>query len=214
MLIFSRCLSSSLARWLVVPAPPEPKLSLPGDARAQIDELPQRLGRHRRVHDQDVRNRRQPRDRRQILDRVVAEIRVQRRTDRDARGCDQDRVAVGRRLRCDPDPQIAPRAGAIVRHHLLAQLFGHFLRQHPAHHVARRTGRKGHDQAYRFDRVIRLPKRAHAKLQEAQSQREVKARICIDIIPSSSLQFTRMLWRISRAVHQRFLPRQARKIAP
>ena len=80
----------------------------PGDADGngaparfrQRRKLTRRIDLHRGVHDQHGRVEHRHADRREILDRVVREIAVQRRIDRDgAHGGEEQGIAVGLRLR-------------------------------------------------------------------------------------------------------------------
>ena len=171
MLIFSRCLSNLVGEMVGRAEAARTEVEFARPRPRKFDELPQGFCRHRRMHEKHVRDRREARDRCQILHRVVAEVRIQRRTDGDGRGGDHDRVTVGRRRRRKCDRQVAAGAGAIVRHDLLAEALGDFLSQHAADNVARCARGEPHFQTDRFDRIGRrgsLRERARAEQREEQ----------------------------------------------
>ena len=99
MSILARFFRSSPARCVDVPLPAWPKDRLPGFALRRRDHVGQRLERGIGAHQQDVGRGRQQRDRREILERVVGNFRIQKRIGgMPARHHDQ-RVAIGRRRR-------------------------------------------------------------------------------------------------------------------
>ena len=83
----------------VVPTPAEPKVSLPGCARRERGELGHALGRNIVVDDQNVGGEAELRDRREILDRLERQLRVEARMD-DERpgGAEQEREPSGAAL--------------------------------------------------------------------------------------------------------------------
>src|SRR5687768_10191760 len=104
------------------------------------------------MHEHDVLDERDERDWREVLLRVVIELRVQQRAQRDQGRREYDGVPVGRRLRGELETEIAARAGAIVGNDLLPQLLGEFLRKRAPENVARAARREWQDQAHRFRR--------------------------------------------------------------
>ena len=83
------------------------------------------LRRHRRIDREDQRHAQQVRDRRQVLRRIERHLLVQARIDHDRRARrDQQRVAVGRRLRDHRRADVAAGAAAVVDDERLLQLLG------------------------------------------------------------------------------------------
>ena len=72
-------LNSSPDRWIELPLPDEPKVSLPGLALRVGDQLLHGLERLRRVGDQQVGHHGHARQRREVLDRVERHLLVERR---------------------------------------------------------------------------------------------------------------------------------------
>ena len=116
------------------------------------DQLLQGLGRHGRVHHQDVRHRHKQDDRREALQRLVGqalgEMRIHRKAGVIAH---QHQVAVGRRLGDRVIGQHAISGWAILDHDgrgvaRLAEL----LREHAGQDVADAGGRRRHEE---FDRL-------------------------------------------------------------
>ena len=143
-----RCSSSTSVRWLMVPEPDKATFSGRvwfgiGDEGAEI--------RRRQVgpRHQHLRRHHQHRDRRELLERVLVEIGIEARIDRDGVADDQQRVAVRRRIG-DKD-----RAGGIACAGLVldddrlgpdrAQSFGEDARDR----IDRTAGRRRHDQPHR-----------------------------------------------------------------
>ena len=105
------------------------------------------LRRHRRMHQHDQRAGRDQADRREILARVVADIGIERRIDRERAGAaEHERVAVGRGLRDRARRDRAAGAAAVLDHDLLAERLAHLLGDDARHHVVAAAGRVGHDQ--------------------------------------------------------------------
>ncbi len=124
-----------------------------GDQRAHVGDAVG--GRLRRVHDEDVRHAGDERDRREVLDRVVGHLRIQRRIDRlRADRSHQQRVAVGRRLGDEIGAQVAAGAGLVLDDEALAEGLGELGRERAGEDVGRaapglkgttmRTGLLGH----------------------------------------------------------------------
>ena len=93
------------------------------------DQLLHRFHRQRRMHDEDVRQRREARDRREVAHRVERQLLVQARIDRERRGDHEQRVAVGRRFRDDLGAVEAARAGTVVDDDRLAERVAQALRR-------------------------------------------------------------------------------------
>ena len=92
-------LNSSPDRCCDVPLPLDANVYLPGLAFISAISSATVFGGNVVVDDQHVRYPRDERDRHEVLDRVVGQVRVQRRVDRvGADRATHDRVAVGRRL--------------------------------------------------------------------------------------------------------------------
>ena len=123
---------------------------LPGFGARERDVLLQRVGRHRRMHDQDHRVARQQRDRREILQRIVGHRHAHMgRDDQRGFGGHQERVAVrlglGHRVGADPPG----RAGAVLDVERLAVQGRQVRLQHARDQVGAAARRKRHDDAHR-----------------------------------------------------------------
>src|SRR5207245_6676612 len=92
------------------------------------------------------------RHRDEVLLRVVRQALVHRRIDDEARGIDEQRVAVGRRLRHDLRADDAVRAGLVFDYERLAELLLELRADHARHRV-RPAGRGGDDHAHRLVRI-------------------------------------------------------------
>ena len=93
---------------------------LPGLRLRSRDQLAQILHRQRRMHHHDVRPARDLDHRRDIGDRIEAQL-VQARVHGVAVGHEGQGVAVGRRLDAGFDADHAAGAGAVLHHELLPQ---------------------------------------------------------------------------------------------
>src|SRR5262249_61302598 len=107
----------------------------------------------RSVHDHDVRQRREQRDRREVLDDVVSEIGRDGGIDGVGDGALQQRVAVVRRMRHEIGGDVAAGAAAVLDDELLAELLAERLRQHARGDVARGAGTEADDDAHRPRRI-------------------------------------------------------------
>ena len=115
---------------------------MPGCDLGERDELVERLRRHVGMDHQDGRQRDQRGDRREILDRVVAEVGVERGIDRHRAGiAEHQHVAVGRGLRHQVGGDDAARAGHVLDHERLAE--GGWRTCRPEAAPARRDCRRG-----------------------------------------------------------------------
>src|SRR5207245_1318641 len=92
------------------------------------------------------------RHRDEVLLRVVRQALVHRRVDDEARGIDEQRVAVGRRLRHDLRADDAVRAGLVLDDEGLAELLLELRADH-ARYGVRTTGRRGDHHAHRLARI-------------------------------------------------------------
>ena len=118
------------------------------------DQLLHAIDRQGRRHHQHHRSARHGRDRGEILVRVIIEMLVQRRRDRErARGGEQERVAVGLRRRRSTHSDRAAAAGTVLDVDVLREARGHVLSDQPAHGVDRSAGREGQDHLDRARRV-------------------------------------------------------------
>ena len=154
MSILASAFSSSPDRCGLVPRPAEPNVMLPGRAFASAIELLDGLCGDRRMHRQHIGRQHSQRNRREIAQRIVRQLRVHARIDRQRRQAHQQRVAVGRRLGDDVVADDGAGAGAVIDHHLLAELLGEFLRDDAADDVGAAARRRRHDQPDRAVRVI------------------------------------------------------------
>ena len=128
------------------------------------DELLERLRRKGRIDDEDAGLAADQRDRREVLDRVERELRVERRADRVGLRREQQRVAVGRRLRDHFAADRRARAGLVLDDDLLAPALAEFLRDHAHRAVDRAAGRERHDDAHGARReLLRVWRRGEAR---------------------------------------------------
>ena len=114
-------LNASHARCCVLPMPEEPHEKAPGFALiTAMSSFTLVAGTVGRDHD-DVRHDHDERDRREVLDRVEAELHEVRRDRLRGVGGDEQRVAVGRRLRGHVGGDRVRRAGPVLDHERLAE---------------------------------------------------------------------------------------------
>src|SRR5213079_1507345 len=118
-------------------------------------ELGDVLRRYLWIHHQHRRRRGDQGDRREVLQRVVAELLVQVRIHHVAADAGEEkRVAVGRRLRRELRADRAAGAGPVVDDDRLAKLRADLLRDRARHGVVAAAGREGDDQVDRLRRVL------------------------------------------------------------
>jgi len=113
------------------------------------DQLADRFDRQRRVHQHDLRDRGEERERLEVALRMVSEIGIDDRVHR--RGAvvrDQKRVAVGRRLGRGFRADDHGGAGAILDHHRLAPALGERRGDDARGGVDRAARRGRHDDAH------------------------------------------------------------------
>ena len=114
------------------------------------DELLQRVGRKVLRHDDDARRLDHEAERREVGERVVGRILVERLAPGvGAAVADHELRAVGRRLRHAQRADRAAGADRIFHHHVLAEHLGEALRDDASGHVARPARSERHDQGER-----------------------------------------------------------------
>ena len=118
------------------------------------DQLLQGLHRQRRIDDDDARFATDQRDRREVVDRIESQVRIQGRTDRIGLRSQQQRVAVGRRLGDELAADRRSRAGLVLDEDRLPETLGQLLRDQAHRAVDRASRRKRHDDAHRPRRVV------------------------------------------------------------
>ena len=123
-------------------------------APCELDKLLQRIGRHRRVHDNELSALRDHRDRREALVRVVGQLLEQEPVTHH-RGVDrhEERVAVRRRVRGALCAYERTRARDILDHHRLAPQRREFRREAACEQVDGARGRVGNDDLHQPVRV-------------------------------------------------------------
>ncbi|KAG1195525.1 hypothetical protein G6F35_013181 [Rhizopus arrhizus] len=113
-------------------------------------------------------------DRREVLERVIGQVRVQSGVDAgQALAGQRQGVAVGARLGDEVRAYDAARAGAVFDDDGLAQTFRQILGQRAGQDVGKTAGGVGGDQAYGLVRIAagrRLPLQRHAGQQGRRSQ--------------------------------------------
>ena len=121
-----------------------------------LDELGEVVHRQLRIHHQEEAVRHQACHRGEIAQWIERHARVEMRVDREqAVHADQQRIAVGRRLRHRFARHHAVAADAVLDHHRLAQRLGEARRDEAPHEVRPAAGRDRHQQADRFRGVLR-----------------------------------------------------------
>jgi hypothetical protein len=118
------------------------------------DELADGLHRQRRIHREHALLAADQRDRREILDRIVGELRVHRRADRVGLRRQQQRVAVGRRARDALAADRGARARLVLDVHRLAETSRHRVRDHANRAVDGAARGKRHDDLDRPRREV------------------------------------------------------------
>ena len=146
--------NSSAARCTLEPVPVEAKVSLPSSRFASAINSAIECAGDRRMHQHDIAARRDQADRREILARVVADVGIERRIDRERARRDQKRVAVGLGLRHLARRDGAAGAAAVLDHDGLAEARAHPLGDDARDHVVAAAGRVGHDQRDRVGRIV------------------------------------------------------------
>jgi hypothetical protein len=107
------------------------------------------------MHDQHQPRGRELRDRREIVDRVVGQLRQQRRVDRVLVVGHEQRVAVGVGLRGQLGCKHAGRAGAVIDDELLFQVLRQPRAEKPREKVCRAARRRRREEAYRARWIVR-----------------------------------------------------------
>ncbi|MPM72283.1 hypothetical protein SDC9_119256 [bioreactor metagenome] len=108
------------------------------------------------VGDQDVGHHGQHAHGREVLDRVIAELAVQRLVGGHADGGNHQRVAVGRGLGHEVGADVAARAGAVLDDEGLAQRARGLLAQGAGDGIHGAARREGHDPANGLARPVGL----------------------------------------------------------
>jgi len=111
-----------------VPTPGVAIGQLAGFALGVVDELTHILGWHRRIDDQNVRSRGHDRDRREVVHRIVVDLLVEHRIERQRARHHQQRVAIGRRAGDRLDADHVAGAGAVLHEELLLERGREMLR--------------------------------------------------------------------------------------
>jgi hypothetical protein len=105
------------------------------------DIVGQRLGREVRVHHQDAGIVRGERDVGEVAHRIVVEVAIERRRDRERGDVgNQQRVAVGRHLGDLRRAYARALAGSVVDHDVLAESLAEIFGDDSADHVGRAAG--------------------------------------------------------------------------
>src|SRR6476661_2025942 len=141
------------------------KVELARIAARELNELLERFRGNRWMDEQTILDDGDLRYRRKIFCGIVVEFRIQRRADRDQRRAQDNRVTIGRRFRCELEPEVATCAGSCVSDELLSGLVGKFLRDCTAEQIRRPARGKRKNYAYRFD-GIRLSNNAVSRTHE------------------------------------------------
>ncbi len=123
------------------------------------------------MHEQHRLLAREQRDRREVLHRVVGQLRVERGADRVRVRGEQQRVAVGRRFHHLGAAEHRALAGLVLHHHLLAELLRHLLRDHAHRAVGGAAGRIRHHHPDRARGIVLGERRAGGEASEGEDER-------------------------------------------
>jgi hypothetical protein len=136
------------------------------------DQLAERLCRHGRMHDQHVRHGGKNGDRRVVLRRVVRQLRVQRRRDRQiADRRERQRVTVGRGLRALLQADVAAGTGAVLDDERLPEHAGEAITGEARERIRRPPGRERNENAHRM-RGVRFLRARHGGWHGERNRRE------------------------------------------
>jgi hypothetical protein len=116
----------------------------------QRDQIAYRLRAKAGRNHKHVRHARHLTDRREVLERIVRQLRIQRRADRKCVRMHDQRVAIGARVHHDLAGDDPAGARAIVHHDLLARIFRHLSANQAREHVGLTAGGEGDEDADRF----------------------------------------------------------------
>lgn len=104
----------------------------------------------RRSDDQHIGEIRQRGDRREVGNGIIGQVGVDSGRDGVPVGMDEDRVAVGGRLRGDVDAKRSPGTGPVLDENRLSQLRRELLGERAGKNVRRAAGADGRNDADRF----------------------------------------------------------------
>ena len=161
-------------------------LDIAGLGFGQRNELLDRFDRQLRVDRERVRARSEQRDRREGLQRVDGQL-VKRRIDRMRDGDDQQRVAVGRRLRHQFGADDAAGAGLVLDDELLAEPLAEAAQLDDARQdVVQPARRERHDHPHRLVRRVVLRRDRRERRETVQAAISSRAASWSWPIPPSS----------------------------
>ena len=139
------------------------EVHLAGAGFCQSDQFLEIFCRNARVNHEAHRRGVDQRDRLEVFCGVVRKFGQHAGNDRERRRCDQQHVAVGRRFGNDVGTDHGIAAGAVIDDDLLAPDFTELGRENAGDDVGAAAGGKGHDQAYRFARIVLRLRQASCK---------------------------------------------------
>ena len=170
-------------------------VQLAGLALRERDQFGDRFRLDVRIDQHDQRAGGDQADRREILARVVADIGVERRIDRERAGAaEAERVAVGRGFRDLARRDRAARPALVLDHDLLAERLAHLLGDDARHHVVAAAGRIRHHQRDRARGIVlRRDTRGHER--DAESSRNVHRQSAHSLTRASAQNETAGLFR-------------------
>ena len=129
----------------------------PGLRARQRDQLRQRLRRHAARHDQHVGGDEDLRDRRQVLDRIEAELLVQARAEHQRAVADHaERVPVRRRLGEAIGGNVSAGPGYVLDHDRPAPGGAELLREQATRYIRCDAGGEADQDAHRLLRIVAL----------------------------------------------------------
>ena len=122
-----------------------------------VDHVAERLEGRVGGNHQDQRGVGHEADRGEVLLRIVRQVGIEGRVDREvARLADDHVVAVGGRLGDEVDADVAAGARLVLDHDRLAECLGELGADHAGQDVGSAPGGERHDQAHRLGRIGRL----------------------------------------------------------
>ena len=128
---------------------------LAGPRAGIFDQVLHRPDRQRRIDDQHLRNCAEFNDRREVLDRIVGQLRIDARIDGMGRhGSEHDGVAIGCGARHIFGADAAAGAGSVVDDHPLADAFRELAGEDSTENIGRASGLERDHQHDRLGGIV------------------------------------------------------------
>ena len=169
----------------------------------QINKFSDALRRELRIDDQHIGRIRDQTDGDEVALGIVGDLGVEARIDHEARGHDEQRIAIGRGMRRVAHADVAAGTGLILDVELFAELIAEFARQNAGDCVGWSPGRKRHDQPNGMVWIVRRLQRRRHDHHRADEQRDEAQGAPHAFLMSARLQRSR-----GSASRAAFLPRR------